>query len=61
MAYLWYFGCLINQHEPSRRDVVWDRFTFKGHCRYCGKPIERHGHRDWRLRKTDVEAEPGEA
>jgi hypothetical protein len=54
MAYLWFFGCFINQHEPRRRDITWDGLTFVGNCRHCGKPIERNSHRDWRRRKTDV-------
>jgi hypothetical protein len=54
MAYLWFFGCLINQHEPRRRDITWDGLTFVGKCRHCGAPIQREGHRDWRRRKTDV-------
>ncbi|RNJ62593.1 MAG: hypothetical protein EDM03_14355 [Porphyrobacter sp. IPPAS B-1204] len=45
-------GCLLNQHEPLRRDVTWDGRTYVGHCRHCNAPIERHGRRNWRKRSV---------
>jgi hypothetical protein len=59
MAYLWFFGCFINQHQPRRRGTKWDGLTFVANCRHCGKPIARISPKNWQLRKTDAEA--GEA
>jgi hypothetical protein len=46
------FACRLNQHEPIRRDVTWNGRKYVGECRHCGTPIERHGRRNWRKRKT---------
>ena len=44
-------ACLLNQHQPVRRDVIWDGRNYVGACRHCGLPIERLGHRRWRRRE----------
>jgi len=46
-------ACLAGRHQPKRRGVEWDGREFIGNCRHCGKPIERVGHKDWRL-KTEA-------
>jgi hypothetical protein len=48
MSVFSFLGCLINRHQPQRRDVVWNGRTYTGLCRHCGAPVERHGHHDWR-------------
>lgn len=52
MSLLSPIACMMGRHDPKRRDVEWDGRTFIGHCRHCGKPIERVTHRQWRERET---------
>jgi len=47
-------ACLLNQHEPVRREVIWDGRFYSGHCRHCGKPIQRHGRRNWRRKREEA-------
>ena len=47
------FACLLNQHRPIRRDVIWDGRTYIGVCRYCDAPIERLARRRWRRRALE--------
>jgi hypothetical protein len=56
MAVFSFFGCLTNQHDPTRRDVTWDGRGYIGTCRHCGAPIYRHKHHDWRKRTAEWEA-----
>ena len=55
MSVFSFIGCLLNQHQPLRRDVVWDGRAFVGQCRRCGAPIHRHGRRNWRKDKNAAE------
>jgi hypothetical protein len=55
MSVLSAISCLLNQHEPLRRDVSWNGRTYIGECRHCGALIERHGRRNWRKRKGTAE------
>jgi hypothetical protein len=55
MSVLSAIACLLNQHDPVRRDVTWNGRTYVGQCRHCGTPIERHGRRNWRKRKATTE------
>lgn len=48
--------CKLGRHEPERRKVEWNGKIYVGHCRNCGKKIERLSHRKWQLQK-DAEAE----
>jgi hypothetical protein len=43
-------ACLLNQHQPVRRNVTWDGRSYVGVCRQCETPIERRGRRRWRKR-----------
>jgi hypothetical protein len=52
-------ACLLNQHQPMRRDVTWTGRNYVGVCRHCDTPIERLGRRRWRRRKTE-DADRGE-
>jgi hypothetical protein len=58
MAVYSFVGCLINRHEPQRREVTWDGHAYVGNCRHCGVPIQRYGRRNWRKRKAASE-QPG--
>jgi len=46
---------MLGRHEPDRRKVQWNGLTYVGHCKHCGKEIERISHRVWRERTV---AEP---
>jgi len=59
MSFFDSIGCLLNQHQPLRRDVTWNGRVYVGTCRRCDAPIERHGRRRWRKRKG-AEANHGE-
>lgn len=50
-------GCLLNRHDPVRRDVMWDGRHYVGRCRHCGVPIMRYKRRIWR--KRGEAEEPG--
>jgi hypothetical protein len=52
MSLFSFLGCMINRHSPLRREVEWNGRAYVGACRYCGTPIERHGRRNWRKRKS---------
>lgn len=52
MSVFSFVGCLLNQHDPVRRDVTWNGRAYVGDCRHCGAPIQRHGRRNWRKRKS---------
>ena len=41
-------SCLMGRHSPIRRNVKWDGRKYIGHCKHCGKAIERISHRNWR-------------
>ncbi|MFM7347925.1 MAG: hypothetical protein ACKO01_00365 [Erythrobacter sp.] len=41
-------GCLLNRHDPDRREVVWNGHDYVGTCRHCGAPITRLSRRNWR-------------
>jgi len=45
-------GCLLNQHDPVRREVTWNGRTYVGICRHCNAAIQRNGRRNWRKRKN---------
>jgi hypothetical protein len=59
MSFFDSLACLLNQHQPLRRDVVWNGRAYVGVCRRCEAPIERRGRRRWRKRKS-AEANHGE-
>ncbi|WP_073973848.1 hypothetical protein [Erythrobacter donghaensis] len=44
-------ACLLNQHQPMRREVTWNGRHYIGVCRHCDAPIQRLGRRRWRKRK----------
>ncbi|MEM7779494.1 MAG: hypothetical protein AAF697_03770 [Pseudomonadota bacterium] len=50
MSILPNLNCLLGRHEPQRREVEWNGSTYVGHCKHCGKPIQRIKHRSWRER-----------
>ncbi|WP_285712144.1 hypothetical protein [Erythrobacter oryzae] len=47
------FACMLNQHQPLRRDVTWNGRNYIGVCRHCDARIERIGRRRWRRRKSE--------
>ena len=47
-------ACLLNWHEPVRREVVWNGRAYVGECRHCNTPIQRLGRRVWRRRRDDA-------
>lgn len=49
-------GCLINRHDPLRRDVTWDGLAYVGVCRHCGAPIKRHRRNNWQKSKESSPA-----
>lgn len=55
MSVLANLGCLLNFHQPRRRDVVWDGRSYIGVCRNCGTPIVRQSRRKWRKREDEGE------
>jgi hypothetical protein len=55
MSVLSAISCLLNHHEPVRRDVTWSGRAYVGECCHCGAAIERHGRRNWRKRKPTAE------
>jgi hypothetical protein len=59
MSVIQTLACLLNQHQPVRRDVTWNGRTYIGVCRHCDAPIERLGRRRWRRRRTE-DADQGE-
>lgn len=51
MSFMSFIGCTMDRHDPLRREVTWDGRHYAGHCRHCGTPIVRIGHRKWRRRE----------
>ncbi|MFO6446440.1 hypothetical protein ACLBKU_04780 [Erythrobacter sp. NE805] len=49
-------GCLLNRHDPDRKQVRWNGYDYVGECRHCGAPIVRHSRRNWR--KQEAKSEP---
>jgi hypothetical protein len=50
--------CLLNRHDPLRRNVKWDGMTYVGDCRHCGETIVRISRGKWRkLVPTDPETD----
>jgi hypothetical protein len=41
-------GCLLNRHDPDRKEVKWNGHDYVGECRHCGASIVRVARRDWR-------------
>lgn len=39
--------CVLNRHQPIRRDVVWDGLNYVGTCSFCGEAIRRKSRRKW--------------
>jgi len=60
MSVISFVGCLLNHHEPLRRNVTWSGRAYIGECRHCGAPIKRHGRRNWRKRLTADDEQRGE-
>ena len=48
MSLLSPIACMMGRHEPKRRKVEWDGKNYSGHCKHCGKPIERVTQGNWR-------------
>lgn len=54
MSFFSFVACMIDQHDPVRRNVVWNGRAYTGVCRHCGTAIERHGRRRWHKHKPDM-------
>lgn len=49
--------CRLTGHVKSRERIQHDPvFAWRSVCRYCGEPMVRYAHKDWRLEK-DIPAE----
>lgn len=59
MSVFSFIGCLLNHHDPVRRDVIWSGRAYIGTCRNCDAPIQRHGRRNWRKRNTSASGQRG--
>jgi hypothetical protein len=42
------FLCVLNKHQPDRRNVGWDGKAYVGQCRRCSAPIKRLARKKWR-------------
>lgn len=61
MPVLGLVGCLLNRHDPDRREVKWNGHDYVGHCRHCHSPIIRVSRRKWRRNAPKGEARDGAA
>lgn len=57
MSLLSPIACMMGRHAPHRRRVSWDGKTYKGHCKHCGREIERVTHRNWRVSSSNEAAQ----
>ncbi len=48
------FGCMVNRHDPDRREVTWNGQDYVGECRHCGVAIARVSRRNWRRQKREA-------
>jgi len=53
MSVLGLAACLLDRHDPNRRDASWNGMTYIGECRHCGAAIERLSRRKWRKRSAE--------
>lgn len=54
-------GCLLDRHDPLRKDVKWDGHDYVGVCRHCSSPITRVARRKWRKREVNTVAKDSAA
>lgn len=40
--------CAIGRHHRLGRAVTWDGYDFRSVCRFCGRPMYKHGNVRWR-------------
>lgn len=56
MSLLSPIACMMGRHEPHRRRVTWDGKNYTGHCKHCGRAIERVTQGNWRAIGADEAA-----
>lgn len=47
-------GCMVNRHDPDRKEVTWNGHDYVGECRHCGVTITRVSRRNWRRQKSEA-------
>lgn len=57
MSLLSPIACMMGRHDPQRRKVEWDGKNYTGHCKHCGRAIERVTHRNWRVSPSNEAAQ----